>query len=575
MNRSCGILELAVHEVIQWFGQVIPRLLASGLLLSVAALCLAETVRLWVPGPWVISPFSFSEKGIESKTEGGPFAQQVLAEVTLQNDLLRHARRMDSKGASTVGVGVSLPELGLPELPRVALDNVEINIQGVNLTSLFRTVSRWINPPREITGSVTSNDKVNVQVLLKQDRKGTNKHPIVFRTTGHADRESAVSAAGSQLLYIILQEECLRQKSPILDGMTGETFAVYVALFREYADTINAHYEERISNKDYAEKIAALAGRITALSTRASTSLPVLKLQILSDMEVKNYAGARRDIERYLSRLAHDQEILLIKKELDLLDPQSSVALLESTGVPQPSLPPDTSPAKFVAENEPKLALQRRWHRPIRPGISIGSVGQMDAGTICCLVKDGEGKVYALSSEHVLGGKIGTDVIQPGPLDGGTVKDRIGALKRQVASKGIRSTVGAIASIDDTAWDSRPITPNPPMIALAEPQVGLEVICLGRTSGATQGRIKTIHLSIVIGDADGKPQPYTGLFEVEGVNGPFSLPGDSGAPIVTADGKKLIGMLYAGSERYSYGVPIQPIMTALSVTPILGEEHSP
>ena len=80
----------------------------------------------------------------------------------------------------------------------------------------------------------------------------------------------------------------------------------------------------------------------------------------------------------------------------------------------------------------------------------------------------------------------------------------------------------------------------------------------------------------MIGDADGNPQRYSGVFVVEGVDGgPFSAPGDSGAPVLAANSNNLIGMLFAASDRQSYCIPIGPILEALKVTPILGEEHSP
>lgn len=570
-----------MHEAIQWFGQVIPRLLASGLLLGVAALCLSETYRLWIPGPWVISPFSFFEKGLESKTEGAPFAQQILAEVSIQNDLLRSTRLPYSKGTPTVDFGVSMPAVGLPELPHVALEDVEINIQGINLTSLLRSVSRWINPPREITGSVTSNETCSVQVLLKDSSNTPGKRPIVLRTAGHKSRETAISATGSQLLFTILRERCEREQSKILSGMSADTFAVYITLFKEYVDTISANIEDRITTEQYKDKMVLLASRVAELSSRSPNAPPILKLLILSDATSnKDASECRAHVQAFLSILPDDKDVLLIKSKLDAIDEQTPVALLESVGIEQSHTPDfmgeGKSPANVAAEKDSKLAEQRRWQRPIRPGISVGSTDQKNAGTICCLVRDNQGKVYVLSSEHVFTGKINSDVIQPGPLDGGTQKDRIGLISRRVAtSKGIRNAVGAIASVDGTPWDSRPVATSAPIVELAVPQLGMAVKCLGRTSGTTQGRIKSIHLNIVIADADGKPQPYANLFEVEGLNGPFSSPGDSGAPIVTADGKYLVGMLYAGSDQYSYGVPIQPILTALDVTPILGEEHSP
>ena len=126
----------------------------------------------------------------------------------------------------------------------------------------------------------------------------------------------------------------------------------------------------------------------------------------------------------------------------------------------------------------------------------------------------------------------------------------------------------------EVPWDARPVGMT--IAALAVPQLGSEVTCLGRTSGSTRGRIVGVESDVMIGDADGNPQRYSGVFVVEGVDGgPFSAPGDSGAPVLAANSNNLIGMLYAASDRQSYCIPIGPILEALNVTPILGDEHSP
>lgn len=43
-----------------------------------------------------------------------------------------------------------------------------------------------------------------------------------------------------------------------------------------------------------------------------------------------------------------------------------------------------------------------------------------------------------------------------------------------------------------------------------------------------------------------------------------SSPGDSGAPVVTEDGK-LVGLLFAGANDQTFVMPIQPILAALKV----------
>lgn len=49
-----------------------------------------------------------------------------------------------------------------------------------------------------------------------------------------------------------------------------------------------------------------------------------------------------------------------------------------------------------------------------------------------------------------------------------------------------------------------------------------------------------------------------------------SSPGDSGAPVVTEDGK-LVGLLFAGANDQTFVMPIQPILAALKVELALTE----
>ncbi len=520
-----------MYEIFQWLGQVIPRLLMSGLLLGVAFLCLSETVRLWTAGPWVMSPFAFFEKGVESKTEGSAFAQQVFVEMANQNEMLRNTRRPNSKGTATFQVGVSLPDLAPVVLPHVALEKVDISVQGINFTSLIQTLSRWINPPLEISGSVSTNGTLTtVQVLLQNRSREAGYSPVVFRTADHPNRESAISATASHLLFILLQ-----QKPLVLKGLDGEAFSTYVSLVKEYAGLLSTRQEGRISDADYVTKATTLAGRIGTLSARAPNSPPVLRLLIFSDIDIKDYTAASRDLDAYLKLEPNDKDILVVKQDLEILAPQSPAALLAAAGAESASMASTEldgkSPAEFAKGKVKAIPPQRERQRPLRPGISVGS-HQDGAGTICCFVRDHQGMVFALSSEHVLIGKIGSDVFQPGPLDGGTEKDRIGALAHFVSSKGERQAVGALVSVE-VPWDARPSGLT--IAAPAVPQLGAEVTCLGRTSGSTRGRIVGVDSEVIIHVDDGRPRRYSGAFMVAGIGQTlFSSPGDSGAPVLDA-----------------------------------------
>ena len=113
------------------------------------------------------------------------------------------------------------------------------------------------------------------------------------------------------------------------------------------------------------------------------------------------------------------------------------------------------------------------------------------------------------------------------------------------------------------------------MVAISPPRLGMQVICLGRTTGKTAGQVRGLEMVLTIEIERGRLQRSEGLFEVVGLNGDFSAPGDSGAPILDAESHNLVGMLYAASETSSYCVPIHRLLQGWKVEPILGTAESP
>ena len=81
--------------------------------------------------------------------------------------------------------------------------------------------------------------------------------------------------------------------------------------------------------------------------------------------------------------------------------------------------------------------------RPLRPGLSIGSTAVGVAGTICCFVRNTEGRRFVLTSDDVIFGSPGTHVLQPGPMDGGSPEDRIGSVAKAIPATPGRSRTSA------------------------------------------------------------------------------------------------------------------------------------
>ncbi len=84
----------------------------------------------------------------------------------------------------------------------------------------------------------------------------------------------------------------------------------------------------------------------------------------------------------------------------------------------------------------------------------------------------------------------------------------------------------------------------------------------GRTSRVREGTVRAIRMDqlIALGDANVEHYRFTGLIEMT----PVSAAGDSGAPVVTTEGK-LVGFVFAGSEESTIVMPIGPVLRALNV----------
>jgi len=222
--------------------------------------------------------------------------------------------------------------------------------------------------------------------------------------------------------------------------------------------------------------------------------------------------------------------------------------------------------------------LQQRV-RPLVRGSSVAHV-EVSAGTIGAFVRiAGASAVHVLSNNHVLAatdlGRRGDEVLQPGPADGGTGADRIGALAAAVPlDPDGPNLVDAAAAVVDDEVPVDPTAHDGPVTETVDPDAvrGL-VRKIGRTTGVTRGRISAF-------EVDGVPVGYgTGVFsfddqiEIEGVLGLFSDGGDSGS-LITTEGDRLgVGLLFAGSATggpggtgVTYANPLAAVLRALDAT---------
>lgn len=192
--------------------------------------------------------------------------------------------------------------------------------------------------------------------------------------------------------------------------------------------------------------------------------------------------------------------------------------------------------------------------RPVVGGISIGDPS-VTAGTLGCI--DAKGNL--LTNAHVIainwktGGwnKPGTPVLQPGPYDGGTLKDKIGVYEKHIPIRfnDVHAENYADAACGKLEADGRKLTvlgKNGEILVggTAEVKKGQVIYKSGRTTGLTANTVMDTHATIKV---YGYPQGWAVFRDLILVKQPFDAPGDSGS-LAFDDRGRVVGLVFAGSK---------------------------
>ena len=215
--------------------------------------------------------------------------------------------------------------------------------------------------------------------------------------------------------------------------------------------------------------------------------------------------------------------------------------------------------------------------RPAKCGISIGH-HKITAGTLGCLVKDrNTEEILILSNSHVLAqsGKasFGDAILQPGKHDGGTSDDVIAFLLRSVKIKyrswwmafffWIKDSINRVDCAVAMPLEDNDVLSDIMEIGVpkgvANANVGMEVQKTGRTTGYTKGKVIDADMTVSVDYGD-----FVAKFEHQIMFSAMSAGGDSGSAILTMD-KKVISLLFAGSEKVTIGNPINEVLQLLNV----------
>jgi hypothetical protein len=203
-----------------------------------------------------------------------------------------------------------------------------------------------------------------------------------------------------------------------------------------------------------------------------------------------------------------------------------------------------------------------RHARPAPAGVSIGNLRSNSAGTLGGIMRVNN-TPYFLSNSHVLapyGYEMNDIIIQPGRIDGGTARDRIGLLTDVADPDPSRyNFVDAALGRPDSGADLvDDILGYGPLKGSANVVLGATVRKSGRTTGPTVGNVIAIEATVKINYGSTLVY-FRDQMIIEGAGQQFSQPGDSGSLILDSNNKAM-GLLFAGSEFTTIATPISYVL---------------
>jgi len=340
------------------------------------------------------------------------------------------------------------------------------------------------------------------------------------------------------------------------------------------------------------QRTPAGAGR-AAVEMFSAEAAETLSRKPITAVGMNRNKGEKGTITVYTARPLNAAE------KAELIDSYDREAAIEFDVAKPPVLDPG------AAAGAPPAALERRWSR-YSCGSSISQANVREAGTLGCLVRDREGRLFGLTANHVTGGcsnaKIGSPISAPGIKDVGAGQPdprTIGHHQRSApfaaGDPGVvdatRNADAAIFSLVDPAevssWQGDFFdTPS----IVADPEEGALVEKVGRTTRRTRGVIEsqiigshpvsyrtTVHHSSEETMEFRATVYFEPAFLMRGRGRPFAAAGDSGALVVQIDDngeRTAVGMLFCGSgTNTSYMLPLRPLLEAMELTLVSG--HNP
>ncbi|HBP6570047.1 TPA: hypothetical protein NI607_006477 [Pseudomonas aeruginosa] len=224
-------------------------------------------------------------------------------------------------------------------------------------------------------------------------------------------------------------------------------------------------------------------------------------------------------------------------------------------------------------------------------GSSVTSSQVFDAGTLGFLARLADGRLVGFSNNHVTGEcnhtPPGMHILSPSPLDATPSSPPPLAIGSHFALVPLHSGDPNQISLQETDAAIFLIT-EPDCVSSMQGNgfydtpaetiplhAGLRVKKVGRTTGLRVGTVLgEMVVPFFIPYKSSKFQSivyFSGVWAVEGDGGnTFSEGGDSGSLVVTADGTKAVGVVFAGGGNVSYILPIDKILDLFTMTLVSG-----
>jgi hypothetical protein len=221
---------------------------------------------------------------------------------------------------------------------------------------------------------------------------------------------------------------------------------------------------------------------------------------------------------------------------------------------------------------------RREEGSPLVGGISLSAYAtdwsHVYAGALGMITYDNK----ILSNAHVIAMNpdtyefvaTGTDIIQPGSLDGGRLSERVGELENYIpidfgsgAKNYVDAAIGSIdGSVEASPGEQFSEGDNYWLEGWTEVSPGDIVRKSGRTTGVTTGEVLYTNASGIV-HYGSRSAYFVDLIVVEQENWSFEEPGDSGSA-VDKDGE-FVGLLFAGNEERAVICKAERIIDGLGI----------